>query len=99
VRSLKFQTASACSSIEAHCNIRKWEALAINVRTNHVDVVVIAGDAKPETVMEQFKAWCSRRLNEECAQSRKWWTPHGSTRWINDEPSLAAAIEYVLNRQ
>ncbi|MCC6909210.1 MAG: transposase [Phycisphaerales bacterium] len=86
-------------TIAAHCNIRKWKALAVNVRTNHVHVVVNASDAAPETVMEQFKAWCSRRLNEMSGHSRKWWTPHGSTRWINDEASLEAAIEYVLNRQ
>ncbi len=87
------------STIRAHCGIRNWSLLAVNARTNHVHVVVQAPSVAPEAVMEQFKAWCSRRLNEMAGHSRKWWTPHGSTRWLNDKASLEAAVEYVLNRQ
>jgi REP element-mobilizing transposase RayT len=86
-------------TIRDHCCIRAWTLHAVNARTTHVHVVVTATDVTPETVMEQFKAWCSRRLNERCKGRRKWWTEHGSTLWINDEASFVKAVDYVLNRQ
>jgi len=85
-------------TIRDHCAIRSWQLHAVNARTNHVHVVVTA-DRDPEVVMDQFKAWCSRRLNEQAGASRRWWTKHGSTKWINDEEYLQNAIEYVLERQ
>ena len=84
-------------TIRRHCDIRAWTLHALNVRSNHVHMVVTAPDA-PETVMVQLKAWCSRRLNEADGR-RKWWTEHGSTKWINDEAYLANAIRYVLEGQ
>ncbi|MFM9994642.1 MAG: transposase [Phycisphaerales bacterium] len=89
--------------IRHHCEIRGWNLRAINVRTNHVHVVVDCRGtpAGPETAMEQFKAWCTRRLREAgfVRPDQKVWTEHGSTRWINTDHSLAQAIDYVLKRQ
>src|SRR5438132_13645292 len=48
-------------TIEAHCDHRKWKLHAVNVRSNHIHVVVTAA-MDPDSVMGQFKAWCSRRL-------------------------------------
>lgn len=42
---------------------RGWVIRAINVRSNHVHVVA-AANAKPEKVMNDFKAWATRRLAE-----------------------------------
>ena len=50
-------------TIRDHCRIRGWVLYAVNVRTNHVHVVVTA-DRHPDEVMNQFKAWCSRRLSD-----------------------------------
>lgn len=88
--------------IRKHCQIRGWTLLALNVRTNHVHVVVrCPPDTPPETAMEQFKAWCTRRLREgkHAEPSQTIWTEHGSTRWMNHEEGLAGAIDYVLNQQ
>jgi hypothetical protein len=30
---------------------------------------------------------------------RKWWTEHGSTKWINDRAYFDNAVRYVLERQ
>ena len=55
--------------------------------------------------MDQFKAWCTRRLKErERALGKKkvrhnWWTQGGSKRWLNDADSLEAATFYVLEGQ
>lgn len=94
--------AVVSSTVRRHCEIRGWRLLALNVRTNHVHVVVNCGRAvSPEKAMEQFKAWCTRRLREAglVRPGRAVWTEHGSTRWINSEEGLLDAIDYVLNRQ
>jgi REP element-mobilizing transposase RayT len=94
-------------TIRAHCEVRRWHLHAVNVRSNHVHVIVTA-EVAPEEVMKQFKAWCSRRLSEhaglkqEAASKngrKRWWTEHGSTKWINDAEYLRNAIRYVLERQ
>ena len=43
-------------TIMAHCEIRAWDLHAVNVRSNHVHVVVTAVDYKPDVVASQFKA-------------------------------------------
>ena len=91
-------------TIAEHCRFRAWHLHAVNCRTNHVHVVVAAGDRRPKDVMDQFKAWCTRRLKErERPEGRpvraNWWTQRGSARWLNDEPSVDAAVRYVLEGQ
>jgi hypothetical protein len=56
---------------------------------------------KPEKVMADFKAWASRRLREAFGETadRDRWTQHGSTRYLNAQPALDAAIAYVVDEQ
>jgi hypothetical protein len=59
-----FDAASRNAILEAIrevCSAREWELLALNVRTNHVHVVVQC-DARPERAMIDFKAYATRRL-------------------------------------
>jgi REP element-mobilizing transposase RayT len=86
------------ATIRAHCQVRGWVLHAVNARTNHVHVVV-SGDCKPDVMMDQFKAWCSRRLNEQYGKRPRWWTKHGSTKWIFDDDYLYNATNYVVNLQ
>jgi REP element-mobilizing transposase RayT len=87
------------ATVRGHCQFRRWQLHAVNARSNHVHIVVSA-DAAPELVMNQFKSWCSRRLNERPGATRsRWWTKHGSTKWINDEAYLLNAIRYVKELQ
>ena len=95
-------------TIEDHCNIRRWHMHAVNCRQQHVHVVVTADGRDPEDVMDQFKAWCTRRLKthawqltpeSEGKQRQNWWTQRGSKRRLFDEASLEAAICYVLEGQ
>ena len=51
------------SVIRRHCEIRKWQLHAVNCRTNHVHAVITA-DRHPDDIMDQLKAWCTRRLKE-----------------------------------
>jgi len=97
------QRTVVSETIRKHCDLRQWTIHALNVRSNHIHLVA-AADAAPEKVMSQLKSWCSRRLNEaayadgSCSR-RKWWTEHGSTKWINDAIYLENAVRYVLERQ
>lgn len=87
-------------AIRDHCDIRMWSLHALNVRSNHVHLVVTAPQS-PEEVMVQFKAWASRKLNESMqgGVARKWWTQHGSTKWINDHSYFENAVRYVNEGQ
>jgi REP element-mobilizing transposase RayT len=89
------------SVVRKHCQIRQWTLYAVNVRSNHVHVVVRAPIAGDE-VRAQFKAWCSRRLSQQAGLLghgknglRRWFTEKGDVRWIKDESYLADAIQYV----
>ena len=87
------------ATIRAHCEVRSWALHAVNVRTNHVHVVVTA-KIDPDETAEQFKAWCTRRLNGVRKPAPKhWWTRGQSTPYVNTEDELSCAVDYVLNRQ
>jgi REP element-mobilizing transposase RayT len=96
-------------TITDHCRHRNWILHRASCRTQHVHVVVTAADRDPNEVMEQFKAWCTRRLKEleqrRFAKSRKppgrekWWTEGGSKRRLYDEGSVEDAIRYVAEDQ
>ncbi|MFH1747213.1 MAG: transposase [Planctomycetota bacterium] len=88
-------------TIVAHCAHRGWDLLALNVRSNHVHVVVMCGEDPPERAMAQFKAWSTRRLRENdlAASDASIWTEHGSTRYLWDEGKLQRAVNYVTDHQ
>lgn len=94
------QRAAVEATIRRHCEIRKWTLHAVNARAQHVHVVVTA-DRDPDTVREQLKAWCTRKLNELNRGLRRenWWTEGGSARWVNDAQHLLDVIAYVLEKQ
>ena len=85
----------------AHIAHRHWSQHAINVRTNHVHVVVANPGTVPEQMMGEFKSWSTRRLHEagHFADYATVWTPHGSTRYIFDADDLLSAIAYVETAQ
>jgi len=89
------------STIARHCELRGWRLWIVQARTNHVHVVVTAKDVHPDTVMEQCKAWCTRKLKEAdpLAARERWWTERGSTRYINHGDGLEKAILYVRDAQ
>src|SRR3954471_22449342 len=66
-------------TVRKHCRIRGWLLHVVGALTNHVHVVV-AADLDPEKVRDQFKAWCTRRLSEQAAHRRTWWTEKGWTK-------------------
>ena len=98
-----FDAASRNAILEAIrevCSAREWELLALNVRTNHVHVVVQC-DARPERAMIDFKAYATRRLVRIGAfpAGGRPWSRHGSTRYLWTEREVDSACQYVLYGQ
>ncbi|NOY41068.1 MAG: hypothetical protein GXP26_04420 [Planctomycetes bacterium] len=85
--------------VDVACH-RGWDLLAVHVRTNHVHIV-IAAEQTPERVMNDMKAWSTRRMIETgvLQQGVRPWARHGSTRYLWNERSVAAACGYVRDRQ
>ncbi|MBY0112606.1 MAG: transposase [Phycisphaerales bacterium] len=88
-------------AIRDHATIRRWSVVALNVRSNHVHVIVRPPtEHTPEAVMQQFKSWGTRRLIKAgfATSETRVWVDHGSTRYIDSEESLKKAVEYVENQ-
>jgi REP element-mobilizing transposase RayT len=82
-------------------SFRCWDAYAIHVRSNHVHIVV-SGDAKPERIMGDFKAYATKAIKKNSPNpsvNKKYWSKHGSTKYLWAQESVASAIEYVKSRQ
>jgi REP element-mobilizing transposase RayT len=93
------QRRAVDSAIRERCRLAGWKLLALNVRTNHVHVVVGASEL-PEQVMVSLKAWATRRLREcELAPRGRTWARHGSTRYVWDEEGLENVCIYVTDLQ
>src|SRR5262245_3542936 len=54
-------------AIRETCEIRKWGLVALNIRTNHVHLVVSIGEIKPGITLNALKANATRVMRErEC---------------------------------
>ncbi|MBV9960287.1 MAG: transposase [Acidobacteria bacterium] len=95
------QRKSVESAVRETCNLRGWFLRAINVRTNHIHLVVSIGEAKPALALNAFKANATRQMRQDgCWQSsHSPWADKGSKRYLWNERSVARAIDYVLNGQ
>jgi REP element-mobilizing transposase RayT len=88
------------AAIREHAAHRRWPVLALNVRTNHVHLV-LKTDQPPDRVMTSMKVWSTRALRAHglVSPDRKVWTRHGSTRHLHTTDSLEGAIRYVNEYQ
>ena len=88
------------AAIREVCVTRGIKLIAINVRTNHVHIV-IATNRLPEPIMNSFKSYATRRLRQEglVGADEKPWARHGSTRYLWTEEQIGTAVQYVVNGQ
>jgi REP element-mobilizing transposase RayT len=79
------------------CLHRKYFLRAINVRTNHVHVIVSAM-CKPEPILSAFMSYSTRMLRRLGLLSPeiKPWARDGSTIYLWQERDVAKGMEYVL---
>ena len=95
------QRQSVENAIRETCLYRRWHLHALNVRTNHVHVVVSTGTTKAGRALNALKANSTRQMRED----RNWnnprspWADKGSERYLWNERSVALAIDYVINGQ
>ena len=88
-------------AVREQCEIKKWTLHEMTVQQSHVHVVVSAADTTPETVMKLLKAKATQRLRQHGSvkSDEKIWTQHGSTRYLFNDQSFAAACDYVRNHE
>jgi REP element-mobilizing transposase RayT len=84
-----------------HCPYRDAALHSLNVRTNHVHMVVSLRTGNPRGVAGRFKARATFVLRERglVGENAIVWTARGSARYLWDDESLAAANRYVLDEQ
>jgi len=95
------QRQSVETAIKDTCKHRAWRLRALNVRTNHVHVVVSIGLTRPERALNALKANATRQMREDgnWQESLSPWADKGSQRYLWTERSLSLAIDYVINGQ
>jgi len=83
------------------CEKRKWTIHALNVRSNHIHIVVSALDKKPEQVMSDLKAKATNVLRKAhvVTQEQKPWGRHGSTVYLFTQKEFEGACVYVNEYQ
>ena len=91
------QRATVLGSLVETCLHRDWRLLAAHVRSDHVHAVVVA-PCRPELVMHDLKSYATRVLKQGNGRQR-WWSRHGSTKYLWNAISVEAAIHYVLEAQ
>ncbi len=89
------------TAIRGTCVHRRWTLRAINVRSNHVHIVVSIGGMKSELALNAFKSNATRQMKEDgCWQmDHSPWVDKGSRRNLWNERSVERAIDYVINGQ
>lgn len=94
------QRDSARNSISRVAQVRGWDLLTVNVRTNHIHLV-ISGNSRPELMMTALKGWITRDLVAAglLEPGVTLWTRHGSTRYLFNEVAVEAACRYVRDGQ
>jgi REP element-mobilizing transposase RayT len=88
------------AAIRETCDARVYTLSALNVRTNHAHSVITAL-IKPEKIVNDLKAYATRRLRTErlISPESRVWSRGASTRYLWKPAHVDAAIEYVLHSQ
>ncbi len=94
------QRAAVETAICNLCDKRKYFLRAINVRSNHVHVV-LSFDKSPEPIITALKAFSTKQLREEnlIERERRVWSRGGSRRYLWKPRHVELAKKYVLYGQ
>ncbi|MFN0141173.1 MAG: transposase [Pyrinomonadaceae bacterium] len=96
----RHQKSIVNEAIKEVCEYRQYTARAVNVRSNHVHAV-ISKAIEPEKIVNDLKAYATRKLRAEHAIDRETrvWSRGASTRYLWKPRHVDAAVEYVLYGQ
>ena len=82
-------------SIVHVCESRSWKLWEVNVRTNHVHVVLSSGEL-PKAILRALKSRSTIDMKHSgLFFQEKLWTRGGSGRFLWEEESVEAACRYV----
>jgi hypothetical protein len=87
-------------TIREVCWHRSWPLLELNVRTNHVHVV-LSCPVRPDKAVADLKAWCTRRLREAALLGKQQpaWAEGVSTIWLWTDAQVENKCAYVREGQ
>ncbi|MFN0139607.1 MAG: transposase [Pyrinomonadaceae bacterium] len=87
-------------AVRGFCKRRGYKLLAVNVRSNHVHIV-IAAQAQPERVADSIKAVSTKIVREKglIKANAKVWSRGRSRRYLWKPQHVTSAVEYVLYNQ
>ncbi|HLM01005.1 MAG TPA: transposase [Pyrinomonadaceae bacterium] len=85
------------AAIKEVCDFRGYELYAVNIRTNHLHAVVSA-NTNPEKIINEFKAYATRRLRESklIERDKTVWARGKSRRYLWKPRHVGIAVDYVL---
>ncbi|MBQ6615780.1 MAG: transposase [Thermoguttaceae bacterium] len=86
---------------EETASFHNWRVIACSIMVNHIHLLVgVLGDPEPKVLLQKFKSYASRKLNQTYPNLDKgrWWTAGGSYRKIDTENSFKRCIEYILTQ-
>ncbi|MEZ5993578.1 MAG: transposase [Planctomycetota bacterium] len=88
------------AAIQETCEHRGWTLKALNVRSNHVHMVVVTLEQSIK-VMNDCKAWATRKLRAVglASSEQRVWTRRGSCRKLFTAEAVRNAVDYTMNRQ
>jgi REP element-mobilizing transposase RayT len=88
------------SAIEDYCKFKGWKLFAVNVRTNHVHVVVEAVEPSSK-MLNAIKARATRLLRESglFGPDQPVWAERGNVARLRSPQSVSDAAEYVRHGQ
>jgi REP element-mobilizing transposase RayT len=92
---------TAMKSIMQTCEYFKWPLIAVHVRSNHVHVI-LRSDENLKIILQKIKAYTTRDLKRnhvEINKRHKFWSTHGSTRYIFIPEDLFPVFYYVVEEQ
>ena len=89
------------AAIREVCSYRGWRLFAINIRTNHVHLVVWIANARPASALRDFKAYSTKAMRSAglWTFAHSPWVDGGSNRYLWKDTSVSAACDYVVNGQ
>ena len=85
------QATAVLDQFEETCHFRGWTLHATSAAGNHFHVALEAGNESPKKLLDDLKAYATRRLNR-LFRRQEWWTEGGSKR---PKPLFDARFETV----
>jgi len=101
IRLTRAQAEAILAQLLDTARYRGWTIVAASVMHNHLHILVtVPGDPAPSTLLQTFKSWASRALNDRWGKPpcETWWTRKGSKRKVTGEGGVCAGCRYVYNQ-